>query len=258
MRVFTAAALISFCSTGALHAAKSGAPFHWTGPVAAGKTLTIKGLNGSIHVDHSSAKDPDVTAVRTANKSNPDDVKIYVNPTAEGYAVCAIYPGGGNDCRSGNSKTHDNDTQVEFTVHLPSGVRLNAQTVNGSISGQGLRSDVDAATVNGKVEISTLGSVSAASVNGNLQITMGRADWSNAHKIRTVNGSIDVDLPASAAAEVHASTVTGGITSDFPLTVKGGFTGKSVAGTIGGGGRQLEIVTVNGSIHLRKHNAGAI
>jgi DUF4097 and DUF4098 domain-containing protein YvlB len=46
--------------------------------------------------------------------------------------------------------------------------------------------------------------------------------------------------------------VNGGIETDFPLTVKGKWVGRRLDGTIGAGGRRLELETVNGSITLRK------
>lgn len=254
---FLSIAAVSFCSLSAMYASQ-GAPFHWTGKVDPGKAITIKGVNGSIHAEHSSGTEVDVTAVRTAHRSNPDDVRIYVKPTADGYTVCALYPGDGNDCQSSRSRTRNNDTEVEFVVHVPSSVRLNAHTVNGSVTAQSLRADVDASTVNGKVDVSTQGSVVASTVNGNIHAAMGQPNWSDPRKFHTVNGSIDLDLPSSANAEIRASTVNGSISSDFPLVVHGKFGGRSINGTIGSGGRGLQANTVNGSIHLRQHTGGAI
>ena len=50
--------------------------------------------------------------------------------------------------------------------------------------------------------------------------------------------------------EVHGSTVKGGISTDWPLTVQGRFGPKRLNGTIGSGGRSLSLSTVNGSIAL--------
>ena len=56
-----------------------------------------------------------------------------------------------------------------------------------------------------------------------------------------------------ANADIHASTVNGHISTDFPLTVRGRMVvGKSLQGTIGSGGHELKLNTVNGSIHLRQ------
>ena len=46
--------------------------------------------------------------------------------------------------------------------------------------------------------------------------------------------------------------MNGDITTDFPLTVQGRFSKRRISGTIGSGGRQLELETVNGGIELKK------
>ena len=76
---------------------------------------------------------------------------------------------------------------------------------------------------------------------------------------RTVNGSITVELPEGAGAEVRAQTLHGRIETDFPVTVmhvKRRFVGYKLEGTIGKGGPLLELETVNGSIRVRR--AGSI
>jgi DUF4097 and DUF4098 domain-containing protein YvlB len=65
-----------------------------------------------------------------------------------------------------------------------------------------------------------------------------------------VNGAINLGLPASPNAEVSASTVNGGISTDFPLQVKGKFVGHQLDGTLGSGGTHIELSNVNGSIRL--------
>ncbi len=54
-------------------------------------------------------------------------------------------------------------------------------------------------------------------------------------------------------ANVRASTLNGSITTDFPMTLTGTFTPRKLEGTIGAGGRSLELSTVNGSITLSKN-----
>ncbi|MBP2648736.1 MAG: hypothetical protein H6Q77_2360, partial [Gemmatimonadetes bacterium] len=42
--------------------------------------------------------------------------------------------------------------------------------------------------------------------------------------------------------------------SDFPMTLQGKMSPRSMRGTIGNGGPRLELSTVNGPIELRKAN----
>ena len=69
-------------------------------------------------------------------------------------------------------------------------------------------------------------------------------------RLKSVNGSIELGLPGSPNAQVKASTVSGGIRTDFPLEVQGGYVGKNLTGTLGSGGTRIELSNVNGSIHI--------
>lgn len=67
-----------------------------------------------------------------------------------------------------------------------------------------------------------------------------------------MNGRITLMLPSSLNTEVRASTVNGEMESDFPMTVSGRFGPRRWRGTIGTGGRTLNLSTVNGEIRLKK------
>ena len=71
-------------------------------------------------------------------------------------------------------------------------------------------------------------------------------------EFKTVNGSINLGLPADVSTELQAETLNGEISSDFSLTVQGRIDRRHLSGSLGTGGRQLLLKTVNGSIHLRR------
>ena len=89
-------------------------------------------------------------------------------------------------------------------------------------------------------------------MNGSIRGTLGSSHWTEALKFQTVNGSIALDLPADVSTDVRATTVNGGISTDFPISVTGRVDPRKLIGTIGGGGRSMEVQTVNGSITLRR------
>jgi len=231
--------------------------FHWKGQVAAGKTIEIKGVNGDIDAVAGSGE-VEVTAVKHAHRSDPDEVKIQVVQHEDGVTICAVYPSDGdreNTCETGehgHMSTHDNDVKVNFTVRVPAGVRFAGHTVNGEVEAANLSGDVEAHSVNGSIRVSTSGSAEASTVNGSITASMGRAQWTDALEFHTVNGGITLNLPPNVSTEVRASTVNGDIETDFPLMVTGRLGPRRVTGTIGSGGRRLALETVNGSIRLRK------
>lgn len=232
--------------------------FTWNGPVDRGDRVEIKGINGAIDASYTSGSDVRVRAEKKAKKDDPAQVRIEVVEHSGGVTICAVYPDDGgrkNECKPGDEghlSSHDNDVSVHFMVEVPAGVALHASSVNGGIDAAGLQSDVHASTVNGGINVSTSGLAKANTVNGSIKASMGRADWTGDLDFETVNGSITVEMPASVGAHVKASTVNGGMETDFPLTIQGKFSNRKMEGTIGGGGRDLNLETVNGSIRLKK------
>jgi DUF4097 and DUF4098 domain-containing protein YvlB len=231
--------------------------FRWTGKVAAGQAIEIKGVNGGITATGSAGGDVEVTAVKKGRKSDPTEVKVEVVEHAGGVTICAVYPSdaAANECvpgKGGRMNVRDNDVNVEFRVKVPAGVRFVGRTVNGGIEASGLKADAEAETVNGGIELDSTGTARAQTVNGGITARIGRADWDGTLKLETVNGGIDVTMPEGLSADLRASTVNGDISTDFPLTVKGKIARRKLEGTIGSGGRLLEMKTVNGGIELKK------
>ena len=232
--------------------------FEWRGQLTSGQTLEIKGINGAIHASASGSGQAEVHATKTANRSDPASVRIQVVPHAGGVTICAVYPDVAgrepNTCEvgpNGRSNTRDNDTQVQFDVRVPSGVKFVGRTVNGEVTAESLDADVEGHTVNGSVRISTAGTARANTVNGSLDLSMGRADWPDGAKFSTVNGEIVLRVPAFLSAHVMASVLNGTIESDLPISVTGAVSRRKLEGTIGNGGQELQLSTVNGSIRLK-------
>jgi DUF4097 and DUF4098 domain-containing protein YvlB len=235
--------------------------FHWTGKVASGSTVEIKGVNGAIVATGAGAGDVEVTAVKKGRKSDPAEVKVEVVEHAGGVTICAVYPSAGapNECKpgaGGRMNVRDNDVNVEFRVKVPAGARFVGRTVNGGIEASGITADAEAHTVNGGVKLEAMGTARAETVNGGITARLGRADWTGTLKLNTVNGGIEMVMPEGLSAEVKASTVNGDVQTDFPLTITGRISRRKLEGTIGSGGRLLDLATVNGGISLRKAGAG--
>jgi len=231
----------------------------WQGRIGSGQWLEIKGVNGNIRAVPSTSGQIEVEATKSGRKSDPDEVKIEVIQNATGVTICAVYPApenrAPNRCAQGdrwNSNTRNNDVKVDFVVHVPRGTPLDARTVNGGVTLNGLTADVKGQTVNGSVRIETTGVAEAQRVNGSIDVSMGRADWDDILAFQTVNGQITVELPGEVNAEVRETTVSGSISTDYPLALRGKFGPQRISGTIGRGGREMSLSTVNGDIEIRK------
>lgn len=262
-RAISLAVLVAVSLTGMwmeAGAAGQAEDFRWRGAVASGRTVEIRGINGRVEAAPAAGSEVEVVAVKHGRRSDPSGVRVEVVEHAGGVTICAVYPSRDgsqpNVCAPGGSggrmNVENNDVVVDFTVRVPAGVRFHGKTVNGDVEARGLGADVEAGTVNGNIHVETRGLASAKTVNGSITAALGRADWSGELEFNTVNGGIELSLPAGLSAEVEAATLNGDIQSDFPLTVQGRFSRRRMTGSIGGGGRELRLKTVNGSIHLRR------
>lgn len=251
--VLLLAAVFAMATT-AVAQTQSGDEWRWTGKLAPDQLVQIKNVNGSIEADGINGDTVEVVARKSGE--DKDQVRIELVNTAEGVTICAVYPGRDNRCNYNDyhQEVHDVHAKVEFEVKIPRNLRFDANTVNGKVRADGLGRFVKAASVNGSVDISTDAWAQATSVNGSVKVHMGRADWDGNLKITTVNGSIDLEVPASLSTDVKFSSVNGSLDTDLPLTItrsSGRWGPKNVEGRIGSGGRELTVTTVNGGLHIR-------
>ena len=236
--------------------AREAADFVWRGAVGTGQTVEIKGVNGDIIAERSAGGEIEVRAERSARRSDPEAVRIEVIEHAGGVTVCAVYPssrGRENTCEPGSrgrNSTRNNDVRVTFYVSVPEDVGFLGKTVNGDVRVHDLASEVGAKSVNGDIEISTSGFPEASTVNGSIDAAMERYDIASGLSFSTVNGSISLDLPDDVDADLDARWVNGRLETDLPLELIGRVSRRSARGALGDGGPELNLRTVNGSIHL--------
>ena len=249
----------------------------WDGRVDAGRWMQVFNVNGSVDF----APSPDnmvhlIAEKRPNGRGEMDDIHYEVVQNGGNVTICAIWndssrceDGGTSSIRRRhNDETH---TSVKFTVKVPRNVRVGAHSVNGGVTVRDVGAEVSAnsvnggvlvrntsgpvraETVNGGVDVSTAnGPVTAQTVNGNVDARMASLKGDDDMDFKTVNGSIAIYVPAGFDANFRFDTVSGGIDSDFPMTLSGKWGPRHASGKIGNGGRDLRASNVNGSIELRK------
>jgi hypothetical protein len=220
-------------------------------------SLWIRNIRGSVTVEPIKGDSVQIMAVKSYHSSDTARVRLIAVPSDGGLTVCALWPGSRSDCTAeGEYKTGGpgrSDVAVDFTVRLPRGVRLDATTILGDIHVAGASAPLKIRTVSGDVDVETAeGPVNVGSVNGDVHARIrGFADTGEV-SVKTVNGSATLELPAMLDADVEANTINGAISTDYPLAVTGKFTKHTLKGTLGRGGRDVHITTVNGSVQLKK------
>ncbi len=167
----------------------------------------------------------------------------------------------GLDVESGSGDFRLRDIKGQVALRTGSG-DVEAQNVAGAFeatAGSGdIRLDEQGS---GNVRVHTgSGNLEAHNVNGALAVETGSGDVRTDGKlagpweVRTGSGDVEIRLPGEAAFDLDASTSSGDVTSDHPvsMTVQGSIQRehKSVKGKVNGGGTLLLVHTGSGDIHI--------
>jgi len=261
--LLASAALLAACndSTGPDgNGGPSGAEsFQWSGQIAAGGTVEIKGINGDIRAVRAAGSTVRVSALKKGSSDDPSTVRIEVVEHAGGVTVCAVYPDvpgqPRNECLpgrfAGQLSSRNNDVSVTFDVQVPARSKFSGATVAGAVEADALDGDVFAFTVGGNIALSTSGQASASTTSGNITASIGMTDPDHDLLFSSLHGNVTVWIPAGTNARVSGSTANGLISTDFPLTVTRNGSFRHMSGVLGDGGHNLMLTTSRGNVVLR-------
>lgn len=236
----------------------AGGTWNYRAKVAPKQWVWIRNTRGSVTVEPAKGEFVEISAAKSFRSADTSGVRFMAEPYEGGVAVCALWPGGDPQCGPGDHAsemhgTHRNDVIVNFTVRLPANVRLGAATMVGDVRVTGASAPLVLHTVSGEVDAATAqGPVQASSMNGGVRVRIDAFGDTGAVSLKTINGSVTAELPPRLDARVSAKTINGSIATDYGLTVNGKFMSHDLEGTLGRGGREVSLETVNGSIHLHK------
>jgi hypothetical protein len=157
---------------------------------------------------------------------------------------------------------HDQFGNGAVYLTVPVDTSLKLKTLSGGIDVEGVHGEVEVHTSNGHLTLTNIsGTVSADSQNGPIKVTIDSVNSSKPLAFSTLNGVVDVTLPADVKADLTVKTNHGAVYSDFDVTLGATHTlndrnririDNTIRGTINGGGVDLTIHTLNGAVYIRK------
>jgi DUF4097 and DUF4098 domain-containing protein YvlB len=130
------------------------------------------------------------------------------------------------------------DIEGRLSLHAANGkidvkgepIEAHLETVNASIDFKGKDSRVDARTVNGRIDLRGVkGEVVASTMNGSIRV---RGDVVDRVDLRTLAGSIDLEVELAPGARAHAKSYNGSITFTLPEDTSARFDVQSFSGSI--------------------------
>lgn len=159
-----------------------------------------------------------------------------------------------------------------YMVLVPGKSAVHIRSVNAKeLRVEGVEGEINAETVNGAINIlDASGPVVAHSLNGRLTAQLKHVPAGKPMSFSTMNGRIDLTLPAGAKADLKINNQRGETYSDFDLqvstSVERSESGRErgpkyrlnleriVSAKINGGGPEISMRSVNGAIYIRKAN----
>jgi DUF4097 and DUF4098 domain-containing protein YvlB len=108
-------------------------------------------------------------------------------------------------------------------------------------------------STSGDVEVTGVsGDLRAKSTSGNVEVEIAQLNGAGDMDFASTSGNVRVKLPANLDADVRMSTASGGLKTDFPLTIEEPERGpgRRASGRIGGGSRNLRLSSTSGSVSL--------
>jgi hypothetical protein len=160
---------------------------------------------------------------------------------------------------------------VDLEIEVPAHTHLDLDTVNsGDIKVEGVDGEIEVGNVNGSIMLTAVsGSVVAHTVNGKVYADVARVTPQKPMAFTSLNGVVDVTLPAAVKANLRLRSDNGQVFTDFDLkaTSQSAATvedtrrsngryrievNKVIYGSVNGGGPDFDIRTFNGNIYVRK------
>lgn len=247
-----ASAGVALLSGAAAHA-QGKSDFEFRRELAAGKRFYLSDIIGDVQVTGGSGRTVEVTAIKQAGRhGNPEDVTIETIELDDGVALCVRYPAERSGTRSRASTLAKNpcswegrwtgngdrnDTEVNFAVKVPAGLRLHIGTVSGDVAAQRLEGELDLHSVSGFVRLEggkgpgidletvsgdvhllevTSQEVSGRTISGEI-LFRGPVQDGGSYDFTTTSGDISVALPQRPNATLSAATFSGDFASDLPV-----------------------------------------
>lgn len=167
--------------------------------------------------------------------------------------------------------TREINLTINFVLRVPRQSSLKLRTVNdGDIRVEGVEGELDLSNVNGSIDALRIsGSLAANTVNGHLTVSFDKLDGSRPLHLTTLNGDIELSVPAGFAARAELITTHGDISSDFEIVPEANTVrmaenkpgqrtryrvvkDRTLTGRIQGGELKTTLKTFNGDIRLKK------
>lgn len=201
--------------------------------------VSLNTAGGSISVDDLKGKVKSKTSGGSLNFGNIDG-PVYGRTSGGSISLEGCV--GTADVRTSGGSIHIGNVAGDVDAH----------TSGGSVTIERAKGEVVAKTSGGSIRVEeVMGAIEATTSGGTVTAHISRQPKARCY-LKTSGGSVKVYLAEDIAVNLDAKTSGGHVETDFPVTIQGKISKRSLQAKINGGGPELVLKTSGGSIYLRK------
>jgi hypothetical protein len=209
-----------------------------------GGQVMVENVHGSICVEGWDRAEVEASVVMRSPRPTDrlDDVQVAVEARSGSLAFHTLYP-----------RDLDGPVLVDYHLRVPRQVRLEQlSTLEGGIAVRDVEGTVQARSLHGDIEgFDVAGSVVARALTGDIRVSLRALPAPQSPiRLETLNGDLDLLLPALANADLELTTVAGKVLGTYmwqASSVPGDTTRRA---RLGQGGVRVELRTVRGNIRV--------
>ena len=158
------------------------------------------------------------------------------------YTITATAPAGASPPPAPRTRADGTGVVVDATgklanllVRVPQGVDLVVHSKNGNVNVTDISGAVDVYAENGDVKVMVAGLAQASTIDGSIDLTMGKTSWTGTLHDRAGNGDVTVYIPETAAFHARMHTSDGTLFTDFGLTGTSHGSNETIDAPVNGG-----------------------
>jgi hypothetical protein len=228
-------------------------------------SITVKGYNG---------KDVIIETTIGGKKSTEKEQEGEIPEKAKGMKrITANQTGLVVEEKNNEMKiyvaAHANEVDLSIQVPFRTSLKLYSND-DGDLLVENVTGEIEASNSDGNLTLKNIsGSAVAHAYDGELVVTFNQIDPGKPMSFSAYDGDIDVTFPSTVKATVMIKTDDGEVYSDFEIDLKAASKqrvkderksggryrisfGEYVTGTINGGGPEIQFVSYDGNVYIRK------
>jgi DUF4097 and DUF4098 domain-containing protein YvlB len=236
------------------------------------EALSVESTNGKLNVADTSELQILVRYLKKIKAASEDEAKAF----ADQVEIVVGQEGGRVRVLPKHPKPPRHiKVNVDFDILCPAFLAVEAKGVNGAVEVAGIEGGVEATSVNGGVDlVGVSGCVQARSQNGAVRARINELRQEGAFsssngavhvhisagqapiEAQTLNGAIELALPAGFVGQLKAQTLNGRVEAQVPVEAEIQKKNR-LEGMIGAGGEdRVKLKTLNGSITVKAVKLG--